>query len=154
GAGHVRALDEVPKEPIDVGEGRRDLLDALRIGELRPRRRGRVHGGGEHESDCPSARGAHMLAFPPSRDAHPNVRPRMKTVALVVFIVAIAEPLLMAQAARTITITGRVLADDNGEPIANARVAAISTAPSAPVTLTDDEGRFTLTAADASRIAA
>jgi len=52
-------------------------------------------------------------------------------------------------------VSGRVIADDTGEPVANARVAAPLAAVGSPVVLTDDDGRFTLTIpAGATRIAA
>jgi hypothetical protein len=44
------------------------------------------------------------------------------------------------------TITGRVVADDTGDPIANARVTLTSTALGTPVVLTDGEGRFSFPA--------
>src|SRR5262245_29421312 len=50
-----------------------------------------------------------------------------------------------AQTAVSITLHGRVVADDTGDPIANARVAAPAGAIGTPVVLTDDEGRFALT---------
>ena len=53
------------------------------------------------------------------------------------------------------TIRGRVIADDTGEPVANARVTAPLAAVGTPVVLTDDDGRFTLTIpAGATRLAA
>jgi len=47
---------------------------------------------------------------------------------------------------QTRTVSGRVVADETGDPIANARVSVSATGPGAPVVLTDREGRFTLTA--------
>jgi protocatechuate 3,4-dioxygenase beta subunit len=44
------------------------------------------------------------------------------------------------------SIAGRVLADDTGDPVANARVALTTAVPGAAAVLTDHEGRFTLTA--------
>ncbi len=52
-------------------------------------------------------------------------------------VAALATP----GAAQT-TITGRVVADDTGNPIANARVTLASTALGTPVVLTDADGRF------------
>src|SRR5512133_3403386 len=42
-------------------------------------------------------------------------------------------------------ISGRVVADDTGHPIANARVAIVGSVPSSPV-LTDRDGRFSVNA--------
>ena len=47
---------------------------------------------------------------------------------------------------QTRTFSGRVVADESGDPIANARVSVSATGPGAPVVLTDRAGRFTLTA--------
>jgi len=47
---------------------------------------------------------------------------------------------------QTRTFSGRVLADETGDPIANARVSVSAAGTGAPVVLTDREGRFTLTA--------
>jgi protocatechuate 3,4-dioxygenase beta subunit len=52
-----------------------------------------------------------------------------------------------ASAAPLRSISGRVLADDTGAPLANARVTLSPATPGAPVVLTDREGRFTLKAA-------
>src|SRR5438094_1570545 len=48
-----------------------------------------------------------------------------------------------AQPART--ITGRVIADDTGDPLHNARVSLSPSAQGTPVVLSDSDGRFTLT---------
>ena len=79
----------------------------------------------------------------------------MKRVALAtVFFSAIAVT-ARAQSARENSsppllqlrsIAGRVLADDTGDPIANARVALTTAVPGAAAVLTDHNGRFTLTA--------
>jgi protocatechuate 3,4-dioxygenase beta subunit len=44
------------------------------------------------------------------------------------------------------SISGRVVADETGDPIANVRVTLTAATTGAPVVLTDHEGRFTLTA--------
>jgi hypothetical protein len=44
------------------------------------------------------------------------------------------------------TVSGRVVLDDTGDPIPNARVTVASTALGTPVVLSDGEGRFTFTA--------
>jgi protocatechuate 3,4-dioxygenase beta subunit len=49
-----------------------------------------------------------------------------------------------AQPASTRVIRGRVVVDGTDEPVVNARIAAQSSALGSAVTLTDDEGRFTL----------
>ena len=46
--------------------------------------------------------------------------------------------------AQSVTISGRVLADDTGDPLPNARVAVTVDAASVPVVLSNAEGRFTL----------
>src|SRR5438552_4408426 len=43
------------------------------------------------------------------------------------------------------TITGRVIADDTGDPLHNARVSLSPSAQGTPVVLSDSDGRFTLT---------
>ena len=73
----------------------------------------------------------------------------MKRFAMVGAIAVIIGSLVAAQPA-TETIRGRVVADDTGEPIANVRVAAPAGDMGSPVTLTDEDGRFTLTVAAGS----
>ena len=41
-------------------------------------------------------------------------------------------------------VSGRVLADETGDPVANTRVTLTSAARGAPVVLTDGDGRFTI----------
>src|SRR5438270_11749022 len=53
---------------------------------------------------------------------------------------------LMASADAQTTISGRVVADDSGNPIANARVTLASTALGTPMVLTDADGRFSFPA--------
>lgn len=55
-------------------------------------------------------------------------------------------------APQTRTIGGRVVADDTGEPVPNARVTIESQEDGARVVLTDRDGRFTLTAAAVLRL--
>jgi hypothetical protein len=87
-AGHVRLPGEPGEEEIDLGKGRAQLRDALRVGEARrleTRGRGGLRSGGArgHEdenqrSDClahrpmlPDARGARteVRAYGPQRDS-------------------------------------------------------------------------------------
>src|SRR5258706_45462 len=68
----------------------------------------------------------------------------MKRVALATVILGAVA--LTAHAQQGVGISGRVVADDTGDPIVNARVTLVITGPGAPVVLTDHEGRFTLTA--------
>lgn len=65
----------------------------------------------------------------------------MATATLLLSVVALP---VRAQSVPT-TIHGVVIADDTGEPIANARVTASSQTLGAPIVLTDEEGRFALT---------
>src|SRR5882672_2235300 len=51
-----------------------------------------------------------------------------------------------ASVPQTRSFSGRVVADETGDPIANARVSLSAPGPGTPVVLTDREGRFTLTA--------
>src|SRR5439155_4983094 len=48
--------------------------------------------------------------------------------------------------AQVITINGRVVADETGDPIPNARVTRATVAPGSPVVLTDRDGRFAFAA--------
>jgi hypothetical protein len=58
---------------------------------------------------------------------------------------AIASLLAQAASAQsTLTVSGRVLADATGDPIANARIAVTPAVQGAPVVLTDSNGRFSL----------
>ena len=79
----------------------------------------------------------------------------MKRVALATVILsalaltARAQPASESpatQAPQLRSISGRVIADDTGDPIVNARVTLVTPGPAAAVVLTDHEGRFTLTA--------
>ncbi|HWF86789.1 MAG TPA: carboxypeptidase regulatory-like domain-containing protein, partial [Vicinamibacterales bacterium] len=82
----------------------------------------------------------------------------MRYLAAAVIVCALA-PLARAQsprdaltaAAPMATITGRVVADDTGDPLANARVTILPAMQGTPVVLTDREGRFTLSAPGARR---
>src|SRR3981189_583540 len=80
----------------------------------------------------------------------------MRRVALATVILSAMALTARAQPSRenpptpapqTRSISGRVVADDTGDPIANARVTLSPATPGAPVVLTDREGRFTLIAA-------
>jgi protocatechuate 3,4-dioxygenase beta subunit len=82
----------------------------------------------------------------------------MKRVALATVILSAMALTARAQPARenastlppqTRSISGRVVADDTGDPIANARVTLSPATAGAPVVLTDRDGRFALTAAAA-----
>src|SRR5262249_21733830 len=78
----------------------------------------------------------------------------MKRVAIATFIACAAALSLSAQSPAA-TIRGQIVADDTGEPLANARVTAPSVALGSPVALSDDDGKFTLSVgADAQRIVA
>ena len=66
----------------------------------------------------------------------------MKRVALIIVIIATVAVASGAQS----TIRGRVLADDTGDPIPNARVSITPVAPGTPVVLADADGRFALQA--------
>lgn len=68
----------------------------------------------------------------------------MKRVALATVILSAIA--LTAGAQPAIRVSGRVLADETGDPIPNARVTLTPAAAGAPVVLTDGDGRFTLTA--------
>jgi len=79
----------------------------------------------------------------------------MKRVALATVILGAMALTARAQTARehsstpapqTRPISGRVIADDTGDPVVNARVTLVITGPAAPVVLTDHDGRFTVTA--------
>jgi protocatechuate 3,4-dioxygenase beta subunit len=80
----------------------------------------------------------------------------MKIAVLCTVFLMATTPITARAQPVPVTITGRVVVDDTGEPIANVRVAAPSSANfGTPVTLTDVEGRFTLTIAeDAAQIIA
>ena len=77
----------------------------------------------------------------------------MKRVALATVILSAIALTARAQPARenpstpapqTRWISGRVIADGTGEPLANARVTCSPPTPGAPAVLTNREGRFTL----------
>ena len=79
----------------------------------------------------------------------------MKHVALAIVILSAIALTARAQSPRdhpsasepaTRTLSGRVLADETGDPIANARVSLLTTGQGVPVVLTNHDGRFTLTA--------
>jgi Carboxypeptidase regulatory-like domain len=67
----------------------------------------------------------------------------MRRVALSTVIAAAITLLARAQST---AITGRVVADESGDPIPNARVALSTAALGTPVVLTDGDRRFALTA--------
>jgi hypothetical protein len=67
----------------------------------------------------------------------------MKRVALATVILGAVA--LTAHAQQGVGISGRVVADDTGDPIANARVAITPPVPVASAVLADADGRFTLT---------
>src|SRR5438132_12737438 len=52
---------------------------------------------------------------------------------------------VLAQGQQPQTITGRVIADDTGDPLHNARVSLSPSAQGTPVVLSDADGRFTIT---------
>jgi hypothetical protein len=66
-----------------------------------------------------------------------------RALALIAFLGAAALT-LVAQSPSTRIIRGRVVADDSGDPIRNARVGTAE-GPDAPAALTDADGRFSLT---------
>jgi protocatechuate 3,4-dioxygenase beta subunit len=66
----------------------------------------------------------------------------MKRVALATVILGAVA--LMADAQQAIRLSGRVLADETGDPLPNARVTVSPAAPGARVVLTDRDGRFIL----------
>jgi protocatechuate 3,4-dioxygenase beta subunit len=68
----------------------------------------------------------------------------MRRVAAATLILSAVALLARAQ---SLSITGRVVADETGEPIANARVTLAAAAQGTPVVLTDPDGRFALIAA-------
>ena len=78
----------------------------------------------------------------------------MKVVILGLACIAVVATPARAQAPRqpptagapAIAITGRVVADETGDPIPNARVTLTPEPQTPAVTLTDADGRFLLTA--------
>jgi uncharacterized GH25 family protein len=79
----------------------------------------------------------------------------MKRVALATVILSAIALTIRAQPPRdhpsaseptTRTLSGRVIADETGDPIANARVSLLTTGQGVPVVLTNHDGRFTLAA--------
>ena len=67
----------------------------------------------------------------------------MKRVALATVI--LSALLLTAQAQQGVRVSGRVVADETGDSLPNARVTLTPGAPGTPVVLTDRDGRFVLT---------
>ncbi|PYR49623.1 MAG: hypothetical protein DMF95_11820 [Acidobacteria bacterium] len=91
----------------------------------------------------------------PDKDSSQNVA-RLRRLIATVAISLVFAPIGRAQslpAPRTtpLTIKGRVVADDTGDPIPNVRVTATPLTAGAQVVLTDGEGRFTLTASAPAR---
>src|SRR5215472_4853830 len=73
----------------------------------------------------------------------------MRRLALVVAVILAVIAAVHAQSTSTlspVTVRGRVVAEDSGEPVPNARVTMNLTTGSAAVVLADSEGRFLLTA--------
>ena len=76
------------------------------------------------------------------RVRHWFVETFMTRVALATVILgAIA---LTADGQQSVRLSGRVVADDTGDPLANARVTLSPATPGVPAVLTDRDGRFTL----------
>lgn len=67
----------------------------------------------------------------------------MTRVALATVILS---AIALTAAAQPVRLSGRVLSDETGDPLPNARVTLSPTVPGAPVVLTDRDGRFTLMA--------
>jgi hypothetical protein len=82
----------------------------------------------------------------------------MKAVTLALALIGAVSPPVHAQAPQAvsapgsprITISGKVIADDTGDPVRNARVE-LTGPQAAQVTLTDADGRFALTAPSGGR---
>src|SRR5437868_6047384 len=66
----------------------------------------------------------------------------MRVALATVFLSAIA---LTTTAQPSVRLSGRVVADETGDPLPNARVAISPAMPGSPVVLTDRDGRFVLT---------
>src|SRR5438128_7101569 len=91
----------------------------------------------------------------PDKDSPQNVA-RLRRLIATVAISLVFALIGRAQALPTprttpLTIKGRVVADDTGDPIPNVRVTATPLTAGAQVVLTDGEGRFTLTASAPAR---
>jgi hypothetical protein len=71
---------------------------------------------------------------------------RLNTASGFHYVLPAQAPLSPAPVAPAIVMSGRVIADVTGDPIANARVTLSPEPPMPPVTLTDVDGRFSLTA--------
>jgi hypothetical protein len=63
----------------------------------------------------------------------------MRRAAARIAFLGAAAPTIVAQSPSTRTIRGRVIADDSGDPIRNARVGTAD-GPNAPASLTDAGG--------------
>jgi hypothetical protein len=70
----------------------------------------------------------------------------LRRLALVAALAASAHAQTPAALVPTAVITGRVVADSTGDPIRNARISLFPEPPSAGVTMTDADGRFSFTA--------
>ena len=68
----------------------------------------------------------------------------MKRVALATVILSAVA--LTAFAQQSVRLSGRVVTDESGDPLPNARVTIVAAGSSGNVTLTDRDGRFTLAA--------
>src|SRR3954468_23792537 len=67
----------------------------------------------------------------------------MKRVALAIVILGAVA--LTVRGQQPVRVSGRVVADETGDPLPNARVTLSPATPGAPVVLTDRDGRFVLT---------
>src|SRR5690349_8111875 len=77
---------------------------------------------------------------------------RASTLALVVGALLVAPTALPhAQSGAARSVEGRVVADDTGDPVPNAKVG-FSTAAASRATLTDADGRFALDAPGIARL--